>query len=87
MESRDDATEAAIKDAFARLDKLTATVRRGDDARKEAAKVAVELLKLDAKRTEVVRRSPFSHTTLRGIAEAAGIPPDERYVRTQKAAD
>jgi hypothetical protein len=32
-------------------------------------------------RSEVQRRSPFSPPVVRALADAAGLPPDERYVR------
>lgn len=35
-------------------------------------------------RTEVQKHSPFSPPTVRKIGEEAGVPPDERYVRTSK---
>jgi hypothetical protein len=91
MTDRDDTTAADYEAALARLDKLTATVRRheaaAESARGDAGAVAVEAMRLGLKlgrkrvRTLVLKRSPFSHTTLRSIADEAGIPPDERYVR------
>lgn len=97
MADRDDPTAAELAAAFARLEKTTARVRRHEDAaeaeREVAAKEAVEALRLGLAagkkriRSEVLKRSPFSHTTLRSIADEAGIPPDERYVRTTKAAE
>lgn len=94
MTDRDDTTATDYEAALARLDKLTATVRRHEAAiettRTEAGQVAVEAMRLGLKlgrkriRTAVLKRSPFSHTTLRALADDAGIPPDERYVRTPK---
>jgi hypothetical protein len=91
MDSRDDAPDAAYRAAIERLDKSTALVRKReaavDAARVAAGQDAVEAARLGLElgkarmRTEVLRHSPFSHTTLRDIFDAAGIPPDERYSR------
>jgi len=92
MADRDDPDLAAYEDALARLEKVTSQVRRHEAAaetlRGNAGEIAVEAMRIGLKihrkrmRTEVLKRSPFSHTTLRDLADAAGIPPDERYVRT-----
>lgn len=97
MAERDDPELAEYEAILARLDKATALVKRREDAAQEArdaaGEVAVEALRKALKigrkraRTEVLKRSPFSHTTLRDIAEAAGIAPDERYVRSPKRDD
>jgi hypothetical protein len=93
MTDRDAAATDELDAAFARLDKLTATVRRheaaAEAARDAAGQAAVEVMRIGLKlgrkriRTAALKRSPFSHTTLRSIADAAGIPPDERYARGQ----
>lgn len=79
-------------DDLARLDKATAKVKR---ARAELAKAEAEATAAVAaalrsavaegrNRTEVQQHSPFSPPTVRKIGDAAGVPPDERYVRTAK---
>jgi hypothetical protein len=77
---------------LADLDKITAKVNRLqaqlDDAKTEAtAQIAKTLKSCIAEghnRTEVLKHSPFSAPKVRAIGEDAGVPPDERYVRTLK---
>jgi hypothetical protein len=78
--------------ALANLDRVTAKVLRARahvaDLETEAAEAVAEALKSciaeGHNRTEVQKHSPFSPPTVRKIGEDAGIPPDERYVRTVK---
>lgn len=83
---------SAYAATLARLDKATAKVHHAqaqlDKAKEEAAKIVAEALHAclaaDGNRTEVQKHSPFSPPTVRAIGDAAGIPPDERYVRSIK---
>lgn len=67
---------------FTRLDTITAELdsieTQRDKLRKEAADLAVALLKADAPPTEVARRSPFSAAHVRTLARIAGLPPAPR---------
>lgn len=86
-----DATGTYARD-LADLDKITAKVLRLrtqlTDAETEASEQIAKTLKSciteGHNRTEVLRHSPFSAPKVRAIGEEAGIPPDERYVRTGK---
>jgi len=77
---------------LADLDRITAKVNRLqsqlDDAKIEAAKQIAKTLKSciaeGHNRTEVLKHSPFSAPKVRAIGEEAGVPPDERYVRSVK---
>lgn len=74
------------------LDEATARVLRLRVALAEAEAEATESVVAALKsciaegrnRTEVQKHSPFSPPTVRKIGDAAGIPPDERYVRSIK---
>lgn len=87
----DDALSAYAA-TLARLGKATAKVNHAqaqlDKAKEEAAKAVAEALHAclaaGRNRTEVQKHSPFSPPTVRTIGEEAGVPPDERYVRTAK---
>lgn len=78
---------------LAKLDEATAEVERARVALTEAeakatkavAKALKSCLAAGGNRTEVQKHSPFSPPIVRRIGEEAGIPPDERYVRTLKA--
>lgn len=86
-----DATSTYARD-LADLDKLTAKVLRLrtqlTDAETETSEQIAKTLKSciaeGHNRTEVLKHSPFSAPKVRAIGEDAGIPPDERYVRTLK---
>jgi hypothetical protein len=88
----DDAQPGTYADDLARLDKATAKVHRAqaaldaakDEATKAVAAALHSCIAAGRNRTEVQQRSPFSPPTVRKIGEDAGIPPDERYVRTPK---
>lgn len=77
--------------ALADEDAQHAAARRA--IRGKAKKLAVQALKAGIAeervgvRSEVQRKSPFSAPTIRELADAAGIPPDERYIRTPKPTD
>lgn len=83
---------ANYAEALRFLDEATAKVLRLRtllaEAETEAVEVVVTALKSciaeGRNRTEVQKHSPFSPPTVRKIGEDAGIPPDERYVRTVK---
>lgn len=90
----DDVPPGTYADDLARLDKATAKVNR-IEAALAAAKTEAEAAVVRAlrsclaeghNRTEVQKHSPFSPPTVRKIGEDAGIPPDERYVRSTKLA-
>lgn len=74
------------------LDEDTARVLRFWAVLAEAEAEATEFVVIALKpciaegqnRTEVQKHSPFSPPTVRKIGEDAGVPPDERYVRTGK---
>lgn len=88
----DDAPPGTYADDLARLHKATAKVHRAqsvlDAAKDEAAEAVAAALRSAVaegrNRTEVQKYSPFSPPTVRKIGEDAGIPPDERYVRTSQ---
>jgi hypothetical protein len=88
----DDALNAYAAD-LADLDKATAKLRRArahatdleTEVRMAVAKALHSCIAAGQNRTEVQKHSPFSPPTVRDIGEAAGIPPDERYVRTASA--
>lgn len=88
----DDAPPGTYAEDLARLNRATAKVNRAqatlDAARAEAAEAVAAALRSAVaegrNRTEVQKHSPFSPPTVRKIGEDAGIPPDERYVRTAK---
>jgi hypothetical protein len=92
----DDAPDDGYDAKLARLAELAAAEKQQAAALKETRRVAkgvaVEALKAGIAegrlgvRSEVQRNSPFSPPTIRELADAAGIPPDERYVRTPKTA-
>jgi len=77
---------------LADLDKVTAKVLRARahvaELEAEAAQAIAKALKSciaeGGNRTEVQKHSPFSPPKVREIGEEAGVPPDERYVRTVK---
>lgn len=90
------ATNAAVRTYahdLADLDEATAEVERvrallvevENKAAKAVAKALKSCLAAGANRTEVQKHSPFSPPTVRKIGEEAGIPPDERYVRSPKS--
>lgn len=72
------------------LDKETAAVNRlrrslaaaEANAKATVAKALVRAVELGRNRTEVQKHSPFSPPVVRDLGTAAGLPPDERYVRT-----
>jgi hypothetical protein len=59
---------------------------RFDRARTDLEAAIVDALKRRERPTDVAKRSRYTYTTIRNIARDNGIPPDERYVRTPKAA-
>lgn len=77
---------------LAEVDRTTVEVERLRaelaDAETESAKAVAKALKsclaAGRNRTEVLKHSPFSAPKVRAIGEEAGIPPDERYVRSVK---
>lgn len=75
----------ALDEATQEVERLRQAVA---DAEAEAAAAVAKALKsciaANRNRTEVQKHSPFSPPTVRKIGEDAGIPPDERYVRTGK---
>lgn len=79
---------------LADLDTATAEVERlrvllaaaEEDARKQVAKTLKSCIAEGRNRTEVQRHSPFSPPVVRAIGDAAGIPPDPRYVRGKQGA-
>ena len=81
-------TLLAQLEALADEDAQHAAARRA--IRGKAKKIAVLALEAGIAeervgvRSEVQRKSPFSAPTIRELADAAGIPPDERYVRAPK---
>ena len=89
----DDALRIYAAD-LADLDKITAKVNRARahvaeleaEAKKAVAKALHSCLAAEQNRTEVQKHSPFSPPTVRDIGEDAGIPPDARYVRTNRTA-
>lgn len=76
---------AEVDEAAAEVELLRAQLA---DAEKRAAGKVAKALKsciaANRNRTEVQKHSPFSPPTVRKIGEDAGIPPDERYVRSVK---
>jgi hypothetical protein len=89
------ATDAAVRNYardLAEVDEATAEVEMlrtqlAEAEKRASGKVAKALkscLAAEGNRTEVQKHSPFSPPTVRKIGEDAGIPPDERYVRTGK---
>lgn len=87
-----DDTPSTYDADLAKLDKMTAKVLRlraqVAEAEAETAEQVGKTLKSciaeGRNRTEIWRHSPFSAPTVRKIGEDAGVPPDERYVRTFK---
>lgn len=58
-----------------------------DAARKDLEDEIVAALRRKEKPTDVAKRAGYTYTTIRNLARDNGIPPDERYVRTQKRDD
>lgn len=89
----DDTPPGAYADDLARLDKATAKVKHAraalakaeEEAADAVAKALHSCIAAGRNRTEVQQHSPFSPPTVRKIGEEAGIPPDERYVRSNKS--
>lgn len=76
---------ARLKNATAKVERLRERTAEAEaEARTEVAKALASGLAEGVKgfRAEVQRSSPFSPPVVRAIGEAAGITPDERYVRT-----
>lgn len=96
MATRNEPTAGEYANALARLKATSARADRArqrlreieDEAREEVAAALIAGLAEGAAgfRVEVQRASPFSPPVVRAIGEKAGVAPDERYVRTQKAA-
>lgn len=88
----DDKAPSAYATDLADLDKVTAKVLRARahlaELEAEGAEAVAKALKSciaeGRNRTEVQKHSPFSPPTVRKIGEDAGIPADERYVRSIK---
>lgn len=84
---------ANYAEALRFLDEATVRVLQLRDALAEVEAEAIECVATALKscvtaggnRTEVQKHSPFSPPTVRKIGEEAGIPPDERYVRSPKS--
>lgn len=75
-----DELREAIRAATRRYNR---TKKAHDDARDELTAAIVAGLLGGVRPSEVAEASPFKDARIRQIARENGVPPDERYVRTQ----
>lgn len=76
---------AEVDQTTAEVEQLRAQLAEAEArAVKAVAKALKSCIAAGGNRTEVQKHSPFSPPTVRKIGEDAGVPPDERYVRTNK---